>query len=112
MGCKTHHDLSGALRILLPYVERPSLRCSDESADWDTARETLETPLGSEDTPVRIIPSDPHATERILIKVIEMYVEEKLASRAKKVRCTEKGRMEVGTKLKVLENEVSAVITM
>lgn len=108
VGCKTHHDLSVALRMLSPYTEIPSvLHSRSPSLQQDSILATTT----SDDNSVRHLPCHPLIVQDILSSVIELYVEEKLASRPKTIRNTERGRLEVARKLAILEIEVSACLT-
>lgn len=93
--------------MLTPYTDSSSVLLSRTPSPRKDS--VLATATG-DDIPIRHLPSNPLLVQDIVSSVIEMYVKEKLASRPKTIRNTERGRLEVGRKLATMENEVSQVI--
>lgn len=96
VGCETHHQVRAALQMLIPYIETEQAATPKvEDTAHDFAAEGTCTSSSS-------IAHVDHA----ICSVVEMYVEKKLASRTKREKDSNKGRLEVGRKLKVIEDEV------
>jgi hypothetical protein len=100
VGCETHHQVLEALRMLVPYIEtEQAARLNDTDNVHDFAAD--ET----------CIPNSFFShIEIALCTVVEMYVEKKLASRTKKAKDSNKGRLEVGRKLEMIEDEVCIIV--
>ena len=102
VGCETHHQLIAALRLLVPHIE------NDQTTQIERHRGYGMPHLSSnDDTRSQLsVSSYQLQVDQVLNSVVEMYTERKLASRAKKAKDSERGRFQVGQKLKVIEDEV------
>jgi hypothetical protein len=100
VGCETHHQVRAALRMLVPFIETEQaarLNDTDNTHDFpDDERSTLSSSFSH--------------IEQALCSVVEMYVEKKLASRTKKAKDSNKGRLEVERKLEMVEKEVGTIV--
>jgi hypothetical protein len=89
--------------MLSPYLDS-----STDPSDVASSKSYHTMPIDNDnDIQIRHLPPEPGLAEDIVNSVIEMYIKEKLASRPRGTRNTEKGRHEVGQKLAILEKEVS-----
>lgn len=100
VGCETHHQLQAALQMLVPHLINEEATTQFENRPRHNVRnfavDRTCSPLSYRHPDV----------DHVLCSVVEMYAEKKLASRSKKKKDSEKGRHEVGRKLKIIENEV------
>ena len=103
VGCETRHQLIAALRMLVPLIE------NDQTTTQIERHRGYSMPHLSSNIGTRSqlsVSSYQLQVDRVLNSVVEMYTERKLTSRAKKAKDSERGRLEVGQKLKVVEDEV------
>ncbi|KAJ9093797.1 hypothetical protein QFC19_008174 [Naganishia cerealis] len=106
IGCETHHDMLVALRMLAPYLDTCAEQEQERRSYSSGTDKAIDGMLTDGSYPIRHLPAGPHVAEKTMCDVLDMYIAAKLARR-RKTKNPERERMEVGDKLRVLENEFS-----